>query len=291
MYIDQLRYFLVASERGNLTEAANELLISQSALTRSMQKLESEIGKPLFQRESRTTVLTDAGRVLQAGVRRMLATLEETKSQINGNALEGSLCIGAIPTVAPYFLPRVLKQFGKQFPDTLVNVQEDVTTNLIRRCSEGDIDIAILAAPAPENDLQEAVLFEEELVLVLPDSHPLVKNACIHFEDLEPFPFVLLEKSHCLADGITSICRSNDFEPDSTATVNQLSMVEELVALSHGISMIPAMAVDQSNRKNRVYRSITGKKPTRTIMALWRPGSFKGTEFASFLKGIAPDIR
>mgnify|MGYP000644406136 CR=1 FL=1 len=87
--------------------------------------------------------------------------------------LVGRLRIGIIPTIAPYFLPGLLSRFAKAHPDIAVIVQEDTTENLIKRCSHGEIDLAILALPIIAKSLEVEPLFDEELLLVLPVGHPL----------------------------------------------------------------------------------------------------------------------
>jgi LysR family hydrogen peroxide-inducible transcriptional activator len=103
---------------------------------------------------------------------------------------------------------------------------------------------------------------------------------------VEPYPFVLLDEAHCLSDNIISFCRQRSFQPVAVERTSQLAMVQELVALSHGVSMIPAMArkLDQSDR--RVYRSISGKKPTRTVAVCWNPYRFQSRLIQAFRKRL-----
>ena len=84
MELDQLRYFLKVAEKGNFTRAAEDLFITQPALSRSIQKLEEELGQPLLDRKTRSVSLTDAGVLLEARAREVLAILENTKSLIEG---------------------------------------------------------------------------------------------------------------------------------------------------------------------------------------------------------------
>lgn len=275
MDFDQLRYFLRVAERQSFTRAAEDLKISQPALSRSIQKLEEELGRPVFERKSRSVSLTDAGTLLQARTQHVLTILEDTKAEITDDGQSGRLRIGAIPTIAPYYLPAVLRQFSKEFPRATLIVQEHTTDALLKSCTQGEIDLAIVALPVAARYLETEKLFEEELLLVLPPDHPLVDREKIRLSDVEPFPFVLLDEAHCLSDNIVSFCRQRSFQPVVVERTSQLAMVQELVSLSHGVSMIPAMArrCDQSDR--RVYRSFSGRKPTRTIAAVWNPYRFQ----------------
>lgn len=282
MDLDQLRYFLRVAERQNFTRAAEDLGVSQPALSRSIQKLEEELGQPVFERRTRTVSLTEAGTLLQARAQQALSILDDTKAEITDDGKSGRVRVGAIPTVAPYFLPEVLRQFSKAFPKATLIVQENTTDNLLKSCTQGELDLAILALPVSARYLEIQSLFEEELLLVLPPDHPLVSKERIRLSDVEPYPFVLLDEAHCLSDNIVSFCRQRSFQPVAVERTSQLAMVQELVSLSHGVSMIPAMArqLDQSNR--RVYRSLTGKKPTRTIAVVWNPYRFQSRLIKAF---------
>ena len=282
MELDQVRYFLQVAQRGNFTRAAEDLTISQPALSRSIQKLEDELGQPVFERKTRSVSLTEAGVLLQSRAQQMLTILEDTKAEITDDGESGRIRVGAIPTIAPYFLPDLLRQFSSEFPKATVIVQENTTDVLIKSCTQGEIDLAVLALPVPAKYLEVEELFEEELLVILPPDHPLVEKSRIRLSDVEPLPFVLLDEAHCLSDNIVSFCRQRSMQPVAVERTSQLTMVQELVSLSHGVSMIPAMArvLDQSDR--RVYRSLSGKKPTRKIAVVWNPYRFQSRLIEAF---------
>ena len=116
MELDQLRYFVQVARRGSYTRAAEDLMISQPALSRSIQKLEEELGQPVFERKARSVSLTDAGTLLQGRAQQVLSILEDTKAEITDDGVSGRLRVGAIPTIAPYLLPEVLGRFAAAFP-------------------------------------------------------------------------------------------------------------------------------------------------------------------------------
>ncbi len=248
----------------------------------SIQRLEEDLGQPVFERKGRSLSLTEAGTLLQGRAQQILTMIEDTRAEICDDGQSGRVRVGAIPTIAPYFLPDVLRQFSEEFPKATLIVQESTTDALLKNCTQGEIDLAILALPVPAEYLEVGELFEEELLLVLPPDHPLVEKAKIRLSDVEPYPFVLLDEAHCLSDNIVSFCRQRSFQPVAVERTSQLVMVQELVSLSHGVSMIPAMArqVDQSDR--RVYRSFSGRKPTRTVAVAWNPYRFQSRLLRAF---------
>ena len=275
MDIEQLQQFLKVAELGNFTRAAEVLSISQPALSRSIARLEEELGQPLFERQSRKVVLTEAGHLLQSRAHRIVSLVEVTKAEICDDGESGRVRLGAIPTIAPFFLPEMLSPFAEAFPKAHLTVQEDTTDNLLRRCQQGEIDVAILALPITAKHLEIEPLFEEELLLVLPTEHPLCEKKQIKLADVEPYPFVLLDEAHCLSDNIVTFCRHRSFNPISVERTSQLATVQELVSMNHGVSMIPAMAKKLDTSQRRVYRSLTGTKPTRKLAMIWNPYRFQ----------------
>ncbi len=275
MDLDQLRHFLTVARTGNITHASHDLGLSQSALSRSIQRLETEFGQPLLERQTRSVTLTDAGLLLQTRADQVLRLIEDTKAEIADDGQSGRLRIGAIPTIAPFFLPDFLRQFATEFPKAMLIVQEDTTDNLIKRIKQGEIDIAVMALPVAAKYLEIEELFSEELFVVLDPEHPLTKQQQISLTDIEPLPFVLLDEAHCLTENVMSFCRQRSFHPLVMERTSQLAMVQELVALGHGVSMVPAMARRLDESKRRVYRSLSGEIPTRTIALASNPYRFQ----------------
>ncbi|MFO0863286.1 MAG: LysR family transcriptional regulator [Gemmataceae bacterium] len=291
MEFDQLRYFLVVAETANFTKAAKRLGISQSALSRSIQKLETELGQPVLERKSRSVALTAAGVMLQVRSQQILSMIEDTKAEITDDGRSGRVRIGVIPTIGPYFVPNVLRRFAKEFPQATLVVQENTTETLIESCRQGEIDVAILALPVHAKYLDTEVLFEEELLLVLPCDHPLTQTRKLRLRDVEPYPFVLLDEAHCLSEQIATYCRQGSFQPIAVERTSQLAMVQELVSLAHGISLIPQMARRLDTSERRVYRSFANPKPTRKIAVLWNPYRFESRLLKAFracLRGCQP---
>nr|WP_236624987.1 LysR family transcriptional regulator [Rhodopirellula sp. SWK7] len=284
--MDQLMYFQGVAETRNFTHAAERLNLSQSALSRAIQRLEDEVGQPLFERKPRSVELTDAGLIFQSRAEQILLIVEDMKAEISDDGQTGRLRIGAIPTIAPYFLPDLLRQFADQYPKANLVVQEDTTDNLVRRCKQGELDVAIVALPIPAKYVEIDNLFEEELFLVLPPEHPLTQKKQIRLSDIQHEPFVLLNEAHCLSDNIVSFCRQRSVHPLAVERANQLAMVQELVALSHGISLIPEMAKKLDKTERRVYRSLSGVKPKRTVVAIWNPYRFQSQLLIHFREAI-----
>jgi LysR family hydrogen peroxide-inducible transcriptional activator len=293
MEISQLRYFLKVAERKNFTRASEDLAMTQPALSRSIAKLEEEIGQPVFERQTRMVMLTDAGRLLQARAEQILGLIDDTLSEITDDGETGRIRVGAIPTIAPYFLPRILRSFRDQHPRANVVVDEETTEKLLQRCNQGEVDVAILAAPISRQYLEVELLFEEQLLLVLPVGHPLGEKKQITVADIHSFPFVLLDETHCLSGTITAFCRNRSFQPVTVERTSQLATVEELVALGHGVSLIPQMARDLDSSDRRIYRALAGPKPARSIVLVWNPYRFQSrvaNRFKECVRQVAAQV-
>lgn len=291
MEIDQLRNFLKLAETGNFTRAASLVGLSQSAFSRSIARLEEELGQPLFERQTRRVVLSDAGSVLVDRARKILSMVDDVKTEIGDDGQSGRVRIAAIPTIAPYFLPECLQSFQRRFPQSQLIVQEDTTENLLKKVADGEVDIAIAALPIGAKYLDVEPLFEEELLLVCGSHHPLARKRTIQAADIEGHPFVLLGEAHCLSENVIAFCRQKSFHPVSVDRTSQLAMVQELVSLGHGISLVPAMARQRDTSKSRVYRSLAGQKPTRTIVMVSNPYRYLSRlvrQFQDYLKRQSP---
>lgn len=275
MELTQLRYFLKVAEERNFTHAAQQLGMTQPALSRSIAKLEEELGQPLFERQTRILTLTDAGQRLLARAERIIAFADDAVAELADDGETGVVRVGAIPTIAPYLLPRVLQIFRAKAPQSQIIVTEETTDKLLQRCSHGEVDLALVAAPIAAAHLEVIPLFEEELLLVSRNKHPLTQRKQITMSDLHGYPFVLLEETHCLTHTVVSFCRQRTFQPVSVERTSQLTTVLELVALDHGISLIPDMARQHDADPRRTYRSVASPRPTRRIVLVRNPYRFQ----------------
>ncbi|WP_133796958.1 LysR substrate-binding domain-containing protein [Prosthecobacter fusiformis] len=286
MDLQSLEHFVALARAKNFTRAAADLNLSQSALSRAIQKLEDQLGQSLFERKPREVVLTDFGELLLERARKILKLVEDTFSELDEAGRRGRVRLGTIPTIAPYFLPNFLSSFAEKYPDISVIVQEDTTETLIKNCNQGDIDLAIVALPIIAKALEIEPLFSEELLLVLPAGHALATQDPLLVEAVDGYPFVMLNEAHCLSENISSFCRRQSVQPVTIERTSQLTTVQELVALDHGVSIVPEMArrLDLSDR--RVYRSFSGEKPFRTVAMMWNSYRYQGKAVKALMEHV-----
>jgi LysR family hydrogen peroxide-inducible transcriptional activator len=283
MELVQLRNFLRVAEQRNFTKAARSCGVSQPALSQQVARLEEELGCPVFERQGRQLKLTEAGELLRRRAQQILGLVDDTAKQLRDDGLNGRVVVAAIPTVAPYLLPRVFRTFRERFPAARLEVNEEVTERLLKRCQSGDVDLGLLALPVEVQHLEVEPLFDEPLLLALTPGHRLASRESIRLDEIRDEPFILLDEAHCLSGHIRSFCARRKFQPVATGRTSQLATVQELVALGHGISLVPEMArrVDASDA--RVYRPIAGTPPTRTIAVCWNPYRYRSRLTQAFL--------
>ena len=269
--LQALEQFVVLARAKSFTRAAEELHLSQSALSRSIQRLEEQLGHAVCERKPREVVLTETGEALLERAKAILKLTEETFAALSEKGRRERVRLGAIPTIAPYFLPRVLGSFAQRHADCAVVVEEDTTEVLVRRCLRGEIDLALVALPLAVKELEVEALFTEELYLVVPQGHVLADRGAVSVAAASAHPFVMLNEAHCLSEQIASFCRRQAVQPVAVERTSQLATVQELVSLGHGVSVVPAMARAVDANDQRVYRSFSGERPTRTVAMMHDP--------------------
>jgi len=256
MDVGQLRYFSKIVEHRSFTKAAQHCLVSQPALSQQIGKLERELGQPLFERQGRTIRLTPAGQLLHSKAERILFLVEDAKRRITDDGEIGQICMGAVPTLAPYMLPVILRKVGDQFPKATMSVSEDSMETLMKRVTDGELDFGFLTMPTKSKYLKTEPLFEEPLYLAMSANHRLAAQREITIDDIREEPFVLFGDNHCLTKSIEEFCSKNSFQPNGTAQVEQLVSAQNLVAMGHGLSLVPAMATHQNVDGQLIYRKI-----------------------------------
>jgi LysR family transcriptional regulator, hydrogen peroxide-inducible genes activator len=268
MELHQLRYFCAVAESGSFSRAAEQAHVSQPSLSQQIMKLEDELGARLFDRLGRSVRLTDLGKAFLPRARGVLRELEAARGEVveHKDSLGGSVTIGVIPTVAPYFLPSQLTTFSKKFPQARLTVIEEITPVLLDRLRAGTIDIAILALPIRGHEFEVSPLLTERLFAALPAKHKLAARQSLSLKDLREEPFLLLRDGHCLRDTAVAACDRVRMNPQIIFESGQFSSLLSMVGAGMGVSIVPQMAIEKSARCR--YVRIADDSATRTIAAL-----------------------
>lgn len=271
MELHQLRYVVAVARTGNFSRAAAQCHVAQPSLSQQIRKLEDELGERLFDRLKTTARLTAAGEALRARALRILAEVDAAqRDATESRALaRGRVALGILPTVAPYFLPRVLPAFHAAHPGLEIVVQEDTTAQLLNLVAACELDLAVASLPLRDARFRAEPLFTEELRVALPPGHPLIRRRNLRASDLAGEPFILMKEGHCLGDQILDFCSRRDVEPGIRCRSTQIETIRTLVDAGMGISLIPAMACPAEPALQPRYRRLDAPAPRRTIVACW----------------------
>lgn len=293
MELSQLRYVVAVAESGNFTRAATRAKIAQPSLSQQIIKLEKELGHKLFHRLGRKAVVTEAGAVFLERARRILFEVEDAAKELGDNsALERRITVGAIQTLAPYILPKLIGLCRKRYPNLQVNIREDFKPTLLSELLEGELDLALAALPVNDPRIQVEVLWQEPLTLVVAKDHPLAQKKKVSWADLADENFILLSSSSSLAAQVRRFFGDNHFEPKIGSRCAQVSTVKTLVAIGVGISIVPRDARSPEDHDSLAYISLIDAKPTRDIALLrhmQRYQSRGAEQFISLLREVAAE--
>ncbi len=292
MELHQLRYLVAVGRTGNFSRAAEQCHVAQPSLSQQIAKLEAELGEPLFDRLKTCARPTAAGLALIRRAGRILAEVDAAQrdaADARGLA-RGQVAVGLLPSIAPYFLRRVLPDFRRRFPGIELVIQEDTTARLLQLLATCEIDLAIASLPIADDRMATATLFSEELRVALPPGHRLAGRRRLEVADLESERFILLQEGHCLGDQVLNFCTRRDFRPNVLCRGTQIETLRALVRAGMGISLLPEMACPDTPAARRTYRRLGPPSPQRTIAAVWlaaRPPGRAASAFLDHLRAVA----
>ena len=284
MEIHQLRYFIAVAEEGNFSRAAEKVHVAQPSLSQQIQKLEAEMGQPLFDRLPRIIVLTDAGRCLLDFARKILANLADAQrcvDELKGD-VAGRLAVGAIPTVAPYILPPLIGEFQKRYPKVAFEIVEDVTENIARGLEDGELDIAFASTCDPGPSIERHSLGYEPLLLLVANGHRLAKNKQVKWSDLKAEKFLLLHEVNCLSQQVVQLLNANRLRPDLALKGAQLGTIAGLVSARIGVALVPDMMVKHRPIPGCASLSFAPPIPKRELTLLRNPLRFQSRTAEAF---------
>jgi LysR family transcriptional regulator, hydrogen peroxide-inducible genes activator len=265
MELHQLRYFCAVAETGSFSRAAEQSHVAQPSLSQQILKLENELGARLFDRLGRSVRLTELGKTFLPRARAVLRELEAAKGDVveGRESIGGSVAVGVIPTVAPYFLPTPLTSFSRKFPQVRLTVVEEITPILLERLRNGTIDIAILALPVRGHEFETEALLTEPLFAALPKKHKLNSRASLSLKDLRAEPFLFLRDGHCFRDTALATCDRARLHPQIVFESGQFSSLLGMVGAGMGVSIVPEMAIEKKSECR--YVRIADSQAIRTI--------------------------
>lgn len=273
MELRNLRSFLALADELHFGRAAERLGIAQPPLSRHIQQLEAEIGVPLVERGSRGVRLTRAGERLRDRVRPQIEGIAAAVAEARaiGAGWNGRLCVGFITNMSYAFLPRLLGRLRVEAPEAVFDVREVSVDEVERGLREERFDAGLTRLPVEDQGLMHRVLFEEPLLLVLPEHHRLAAEPEISFAEIADEPFIMCQR-HDRAPVphlILRRCEEAGFKPRVVQEVGGKTLMMELVASGMGLTIAPASS-SYSSRPGLVYRHISDPIAPISMAMIWR---------------------
>jgi len=190
----QLKVFSTVARHRSFTRAAEELGLSQPAVSMQVKQLENQLGVSLFENLGKKTYLTEAGREVYDYGRAIIRDLDEMATALaNLEGLERGRLRIAVATTANYFVPTLLGQFCKRYPKITVSLDVTNRETLLKHLAENDADLVVMGKPPTEADTEAAPFMDNPLVLVAPPDHPLAREKNIPLTRLTREVFLVRE--------------------------------------------------------------------------------------------------
>jgi len=289
MEIHQLRYFVAVADEGSFSRAAAKVRVAQPSLSQQIQKLEADMGQPLFDRLPRSVVLTEAGRCFIDYARQILATIGDARRRVGElkGKVAGAVAVGAIPTIAPYVLPGLIGRFQKRYPEVTLEIVEDVTDGVANRVEAGELDVAFVSTCHQSPTIQRQYLGKEPLLALVPKRHPLAKKTQVTLDDLKSQRFLLLHEMHCLSRQVNQLLAARRVRPDLALAGSQLGTIANMVAAGIGVSIVPQMMLKHQVIPGCVSLSFAPPVPERELNLLYNPLRFQSKAAAAFRQEAA----
>jgi molybdate transport repressor ModE-like protein len=275
--VRRLHVLREVASRGSFSAAADELFLSQSAVSQQVAALEREVGMPLLERTREGPVLTDAGRALVGHADAVIARLDEAERELQAIAgLEGGeLRIASFASASATIVTEAAAEFTKRHPKVRISLSEaEPEESVPPRLRAGELDLAlVLDYPiVPEEahrDLELTLLLTESMHLVLPRDHRLAERRSVRLTDLADEPWLSGVAPSSCREVVVRACEAAGFEPQISYESDDYAVLQGLVAAGLGVTFLPDLALP-TMRSDLVVVPTKPKAPERRIWAATR---------------------
>jgi LysR family transcriptional activator of glutamate synthase operon len=264
----QLKYFIEVAKLEHFSNASETLHVAQSALSRQIGLLEKELGVELFEREGRNVKLTPIGRLFMEQAKIALKAMDNATQLIEEflDPEHGTIRIGFPSSIASSTLPTIISAFTKEHPDVQFHLRQGSYEFLTKGIKNREIDLAFIG-PVPVNDpdLHAEILFKENFVALMPDSHPLAETGSISLHLLEKESFVLFPEGFILRKIVVDACYQVGFRPAVPFEGEDLDAIKGLVSAGIGVTVLPETTLYENMPTGTVALKISHPEVKRTV--------------------------
>jgi len=283
MELRHLRYFVALTETLSFTRAAQRVHVTQSTLSHQIRQLEEEVGQPLFDRIGKKVVTTEAGELFLAFAARALKEVDQGIAILKpgGGGLSGVVRIGATHTFNIGLIPECVALFLARHPTVQARVEELAAEQIGARLHSGELDIGIAYRPNAPTDLRFEPLYNEEMVLVVSELHPLAGRKRIRMVELHQQRLVLLPAYFATRTLLDECFKASGAEPVVVAEMSTVAPMLGLVQRTQ-IGAIVAINAVPAGMSGLQVIPIESPTPIRTPGILWRLEGDPGAPVHSF---------
>ncbi len=283
MELLQLRYFQTVAQREHMTKAAEELFIAQPSLSKTIRRLEKEIGVPLFDRQGRSVKLNQFGKAFLEHVESLFRELEEGQRQVRDMA---GLEHGEVSLVATslHWLPNLLHSFQLLYPSVHFRLSQCVPAEMSQQLQMGTCDFCFLSTPLLKPNIKWKTLLTEEILLVIPANHKLAKLSSISLREVAGEAVVIAKGGDDLRDLIDNFCRQAGFAPRIAYEIDEPAAILGFVKAHLGVAFIPALAQKQIEEENLHSLHLTDPTCQRTFGMAWHQEHYLSQAAQAFRK-------
>jgi DNA-binding transcriptional LysR family regulator len=262
-----LRAFLAVLDLGGFHRAAEALNMSQPALSRRIQSLESAVGAALLERTTRRVSVTAVGRSFEPMARRLLMELESSLMSLTGvgDKQVGQVTIACVPTAAFYFLPRVIERFNCQFPSIRFRILDLSANEALESVARGETEFGINFTGSSHPDLTFTPLVDDPFVLACRRDHPFASRAGLTWKDLEGQALIGVSRNSGNRQLLDAALSTTKVRLDFFHEVNHLSTSLGLVERGLGMSVLPKLATPAADHPVIVTKPLGEPVIKRTI--------------------------
>ncbi|MBZ0279548.1 MAG: transcriptional regulator CynR [Anaerolineae bacterium] len=285
MELRQLRYLLAIAEEANFTRASEKVFVSQSALSQQIQALEQEVGTVLLDRSKRGVRLTAAGEILYHHAQRMFLELEQAKvamQELEG-LQRGELRVGVVQTVNDYLMPALVTRFAEQYPQIRLLIDELSSDEIEIRLENGELQVGLSFVPVSNLNIESESLFEERLVLIVRDDHPLADQAIIPVQSLDKMPMVMLSNTFCTRRLWEENAQLASAQPQIVMEMNTVSSILAVVEKTGLATVLPKLTVAEKRFDHLVGLDLHNPTPSRQVGLLWHRENYLCSASRAFI--------
>lgn len=282
------KIFYYVAKNGNITKTANELMISQPAVSKSIKNLEDQLNCILFNRRKNGVTLTEEGKLLFSEIKnaiQIMNNVEEKIEEIN-NLEKGNLNIGINNTLTQKYLLPFLNKFTKKYPKINIKILTGPPNELIKQAYNSLIDIIILHLPYEiPKDFNIIKLKEIHDIFVCNNEYSFLKNKKISIFDLNNYPLILLAKGSNGRFNLDNLCIKHNITLNPKFELASYTLVTEFIKAGIGIGVLTKEFIENELKNNKLFKINTEiNLPTRHIGAIYLKNKNLNNASKSFLE-------